>query len=287
MLSKLSAKDPKINASHFATSNYAIFDTLNVVYIGPFPDKGYILVIIDTFTRWTELFWCADADAKSAADCLLSHFGRFGSPNMIRSDRGSHVANDLIKDFLDLCGTPHNLTLAYSKQENAIVERVNKEVNKHLRGLVFDKQTLEGYAKSILFVQRIINSSVNRRTKVAPAHLPFGNKLDLNRGILIPHLSVNTHSRSTYIGDLISVQDKVLDSAVQALMSADAKHAASAKCATVFPIGTYVLCRYTDRLPTRLHTTSHSPYRVISYKGSEYVLANLVTHKERSVHIKN
>ena len=30
---KLSAKDPNINASHFATSNYAIFDTLNVDYI--------------------------------------------------------------------------------------------------------------------------------------------------------------------------------------------------------------------------------------------------------------
>ena len=49
---------------------------------------------------------------------------------------------------------------------------------------------------------------------------------------------MNTHSRSTYIEDLISVQDKALDSAVQALMSADAKHAASAKCATMFPIGT-------------------------------------------------
>ena len=80
---KLSAKDPKINASYFVTSNYAIFDTLNVDYIGPFHDKGYILVIIDTFTRWTELFWCADADAKSAADCFLTYFGRFGSPNMI------------------------------------------------------------------------------------------------------------------------------------------------------------------------------------------------------------
>ena len=136
-------------------------------------------------------------------------------------------------------------------------------------------------------MQRIIHSSVNRCTKVAPAHLLFGNKLDLNRSILTPHLSVNTHSRSTYIEDLISVQDKVLDSAVQALMTADDKHVASAKSATVFPIGTYVLYRYTDRPPTRLHTTWHGPSRVTSYKGSEYVLANLVNHKERSVHIKN
>ena len=164
--------------------------------------------------RWTELFWCADADAKSAADCLLAHFGRFGSPNMIRSDRESHFADDMIKEFLDLCGTPHNLTLAYSKQENAIVERVNEEVNRHLRGSVFDKQTLEGYAKSIPFVQHIINSSVNRRTGVCPAHLLFGNKLDLNRRILTPHLSVGTQSRSTYISDLIRVQDKVLETAI-------------------------------------------------------------------------
>ena len=141
---------------------------------------------------------------------------------MIRSDRGSHFANDTIKEFLDLCGTPHNLTLAYLKQENAIVERVNKEVKRHLRGLVFDKQTLEGYAKSIPFVQRIINSSVNRCTGVCPAHLLFGNKFDLNRGILTPNLSVGTHSRSTYISDLISVQDKVLDIAVQALLKTDA-----------------------------------------------------------------
>ena len=38
---------------------------------------------------------------------------------------------------------------------------------------------------------------------------------------------------------------------------------------------------------TRFHTKWHGPYRVISYTGSEYILANLVTHKERSVHIKN
>ena len=81
------------------------------------------------------MFWCKDATAESAGGSLLTHFGRFGSPNMIRSDRGSHFANDLIKEFLDLTGTPHYLTLAYSSQENAIVERVNKEINRHLKGL--------------------------------------------------------------------------------------------------------------------------------------------------------
>ena len=79
---------------------------------------------------------------------------------MIRSDRGSHFANDLIKEFLDLTGTPHNLTLAYSSQENAIVERVNKEVNRHLRGLVFDTPSLEHYAKCILSDHLILSRYV-------------------------------------------------------------------------------------------------------------------------------
>ena len=83
---------------------------------------------------------------------------------MIRSDRGSHFANDLIKEFLDLTGAPHNLTLAHSSQENAIVERVNKEIDRHLKGLVFDTPSLVHYAKCIPLVQRIINSSVNKRT---------------------------------------------------------------------------------------------------------------------------
>ena len=54
-------------------------------------------------------------------------------------------------------------------------------------------------------------------TGVQTCALPI-YKLDLNRGILTPHLSVGTHSRSTYISDLISVQDKVLETAVQALL---------------------------------------------------------------------
>ena len=55
---------------------------------------------------------------------------------------------------------------------------------------------------------------------------------------------------------MISVQDKVLETAVQALLKADVKNTASAESATVFPVGSYVLCRYTDRPPTRLHILS-------------------------------
>ena len=50
-------------------------------------------------------------------------------------------------------------------------------------------------------------------------------------------------------------------------MKADAKNAASVESATVFPVGSYVLSRYTDRPPPRLHTKWHDPYCVISFRG--------------------
>ena len=45
-----------IHADGFSTSTYTAMECLNIDYIGPFPDGGYVLVVIDTFTRWVERF---------------------------------------------------------------------------------------------------------------------------------------------------------------------------------------------------------------------------------------
>ena len=113
-------------------------ECLNIDFIGPFPDKGCIFVIVRTFTRWVELYATADATALSTAECLLQRFGRFGAPRQLRSNNGPHFIADVIKEFLAPVGIEQCLTLAYSKEENAIVERFNKEINRHLRALTFD-----------------------------------------------------------------------------------------------------------------------------------------------------
>ena len=52
------------NRSHpLTTSTYEPMQCLNIDFIGPFPDGGYILTIIDTCTRWVELFHTPDATA--------------------------------------------------------------------------------------------------------------------------------------------------------------------------------------------------------------------------------
>ena len=74
-------------------------ECLNIDFIGPFPDKGYILVMIDTFTRFVELYATKDATAKAACTALVEHVGRYGSPRFLRSDNGPHFAITLLKNL--------------------------------------------------------------------------------------------------------------------------------------------------------------------------------------------
>jgi hypothetical protein len=53
---KMSMLKIPIHAYGFSTSTYTPMECLNIDFIGPFPDGGYVLVIIDAFTRWVELY---------------------------------------------------------------------------------------------------------------------------------------------------------------------------------------------------------------------------------------
>ena len=55
---------------------------------------------------------------------------------------GTSAYTDLIREFLLLIGVKHCLTLAYSKEENAIVERYNEEINRHLRASTYDNKLI-------------------------------------------------------------------------------------------------------------------------------------------------
>jgi hypothetical protein len=48
-------------------------------------------------------------------------------------------------------------------------QRNNKEINRHLRALTFNKNTVDDYQPSLPFVQRILNLSYDSRTKMSRA----------------------------------------------------------------------------------------------------------------------
>ena len=179
-----------IHTYPFTASASAPMVVINVDSIGPFPadDRGntYILTVIDKFTRFIELYPISDVTAEVTAPALLDHIGRYGCPSQIQSDNGSQFVNDLIGYLVRLVGTEHVRTLAYSKEENAIVERANKEVLRHLRALTFAVGTTTDWSLRLPLVARILNSTVHESIGVSPASLLYGNMVNLDRGIFLP-----------------------------------------------------------------------------------------------------
>ena len=88
----------------------------------------YILVIIDAFSRWAELFPTKSTTAVETALVILNHIGRFGSHEVIHTDQGPAFHNELVQELLRLCAIEHSFATAYSSEENGIVERANQEV---------------------------------------------------------------------------------------------------------------------------------------------------------------
>ncbi len=129
----------------------------------------YILVIIDAFSRWVELFPTKSTTAVETASVILNHMGRFESPEVMHTDQGPAFHNELGQELLRLCAIENSFT---TSEENGIVERANQEVMRHLRALLFDSRVHDKWSfEQLPLVQRIMNTVEKTSTGVAQQRL--------------------------------------------------------------------------------------------------------------------
>jgi hypothetical protein len=273
---------------------------INIDTIGPIPADSegyaYILVVIDTFTRFVGLYALKDTSAEQAVLAILQHIGLFGCPAEIKTDNGSQFSNQLMQEIISLLGTRHALTLAYSKEENAIVERSNKEVMRYIRAFAFEFNNHERWRRDLPFANRIMNSSIHESIGVSPAQLLFGNAVNLDQGIFLPIPQTMLDADvalSTITSDMLNMQNKLLLKAAQLQSDRNHHHLQSRPAdVTEFPVNSFVLSDYPDnplglrKAPTKLHTLLKGPLRVVTNVGSDYTLLNLATNKLEHHHVK-
>ena len=215
----------------------------------------------------------------------MQHFGRFGTPRQLRFDRGPHFIAEVIEIFLSL---EYGLTLAYSKKENAIVERFKKEINRHLRSLTFDNISLDNYKRSIPFVQRILNANYSDHLKISSSEMLFGNMLKLDRGIFLKHPERLVHKTlSDYMSKVLAMQDSLLKASAKELLRTATLRLTTKELHknTVYLPDTYVLVHYrTCSPPTRLHTSWRGPFEGRDFR---YTLLDLITLKEKEFRVSD
>lgn len=290
---KLSERINKNFTEPFTTAVTEPMHTLNMDAIGEVPtdEEGYchILVIVCCFTRFVELYAIKDVTGKEAARCLIQHIGRYGAPRYLRSDRGPQFVNSMIEELLKVVGIKHQLTLAYSKEENGLVERANKEVNKHLRSLLHEFKSVNNWSMYLPLAQRIMNASVHSSIGVAPATLVFGNAISLDRGIFLDTKKMANSENvelSLWSSKMLEMQTKLFRAARLNQEVKDIKHKRkSSPKRTEFAVGTFVLVQYRTRPPSKFHMPWAGPMKVVKVDKSNYSLQDMVTLKIRDYHI--
>ena len=183
--------------------------------IGPFePDADgntYVIVAVDGFSRFVMLEATTDATGEAAAKFLLKITGIFGRPKSFRHDGGSQFENHLIDTFCELLGVDRHVTLAYRPQANGRVERVCKEIGRHLRYIVLDRRLQHRWSIALPMVQRLLNCQEHVALGVEPAKIVFGGYQTMDR-YLLPETNVaNTGAKSQLDGiDKIASKERKL-----------------------------------------------------------------------------
>jgi hypothetical protein len=96
----MSRSNVQIKTQNYTTAAYEPMERLNVDTIGPLPEDAegnkYIIVIIDCFTSWVELYATKSTSSDDATKALLQYTGRYGQASQVQGDNGSQFVNETI-----------------------------------------------------------------------------------------------------------------------------------------------------------------------------------------------
>jgi hypothetical protein len=98
---------------------------------------GYIIVVVDYFTKWAEAMPTFDNTGKTTTLFIFNHIIiRFGVPQAIFTDHGTHFRNFMMSELTDKLGLWHENSTPYYPHANVQVEAMNKVLTIMLRRMV-------------------------------------------------------------------------------------------------------------------------------------------------------
>ena len=109
------------NTTAYITSSSVPHKRLNIdsFSVGTADENGneFVVVIVDTCTRWIELYPVKDLKAESIAAKLIEHFGRYGPPQEILTDQGTEYNDQLVESLMATSIAFVNSNRAFARAE--------------------------------------------------------------------------------------------------------------------------------------------------------------------------
>jgi len=153
------------------------WEVIAVDLMGPYT-KGtkqsrVILVMVDIFTKWVEIFPLREGNSRKIIDCFKEVFLRMGFPKTIISDNGTQFSSKLYADWTKTMGINAFYISPYHAQANP-TERYNQTIKSMIRSLMTKSNDWDKSLQEIAFALR---TAKNRATDFSPAYLVYGREL--------------------------------------------------------------------------------------------------------------
>ena len=166
------------------------FHTVHIDHKGPLnpPSNGkhHCLVIVDSFSRFIQVYPVRSTDAVDTINTLEKFILSFGIPQKIEYDKGSAFMNQDFTSYIHELGITPAPRTAYSPWANGKVEIQNKHLGAHFR--IFLEQAQGKWDKLAPDFAFSHNTVPNASTGISPYEIVFGQKpqipLSLKLGLL-------------------------------------------------------------------------------------------------------
>ncbi|CAF1356211.1 unnamed protein product [Didymodactylos carnosus] len=191
--------------------------TIGIDITGPLPrikrGNEYILVVVDYFTKWVELFPLQNTRSISIAQTLHDEvICRFGCPVRIISDNGSQFVSEIFEETLRLLQIEHRRTALYHPQTN-LSERINNTLKTMIAGYVDkDRSNWDIKLPQLAFAMR---TAIHDSTGESPAFLMFGREPRLPLDVLFG-LNNRTSDRHVNNREVRNYRDRLISNLLPA-----------------------------------------------------------------------
>ena len=151
-----------------------VWQCLNMDYLGPLPNRSYVLVVLDQCSRFPEVEFVTSRSANQLIPCLERMFSTYGIPETIVTGNGPPFKSSQLKEYMTQNGIKHRRITPLWPQANAEAERFMKPLTNIIQTAFIEKKSWKSEVYKFLFAYR---STPHSTTNIAPSELMFNRKI--------------------------------------------------------------------------------------------------------------
>ena len=190
------------------------FQIITADIMGPLPKSSkqntHALVIIDHFTKWSEIFPLRSTTTEKIAEKILKYIYQHGIPDQIITDQGTNLQAELLNEIYDMLDIHKTRTSPYNPRADGQSEKFVQTIKQMISAYV--EENHKNWDEKLDALSFAYNTSTHGSTKYSPFYLVYGR---------YPKIPLDLFKQSTNMDTTITVdgfckkQEEILKDAFQ------------------------------------------------------------------------